>query len=95
MLLAGKKVGFVLTGAFAAFERIIPQIEKLKNEGAEILPIMSFNSFRLDTKFGKAQDFVQRLEEITGNKAINTIEEAEIIGVKRLTDIMIVAPCSR
>ena len=55
---------------------------------------MSFNSYNLDTKFGKSQDFINEIEEITGKKIIHTIQEAEPIGPKRLTDIMVVAPCS-
>ena len=95
MLLEGKKVGFVLTGSFCTFKKTIPQIVKLQKEGAEILPIMSFNSYNLDTKFGEAQGFIDKIEDITGNKIIHTIEGAEPIGPQRLTDIMVVAPCSR
>jgi dipicolinate synthase subunit B len=95
MLLAGKKVGFAFTGSFCTFEKTIPQISRLIEEGAEILPIMSFNSYNLDTKFGKAKDYIKQIEEITGNKIINTIEGAEPIGPKGLTDVMVIAPCSR
>jgi len=95
MLLEGKKVGFALTGSFCIFEKTIKQITKLIEEGADILPIMSFNSYNIDSKFGKANDFINRIEEITGKKIIHSIEEAEPIGFKRLTDIMVVAPCSR
>jgi len=95
MLLEGKKVGFALTGSFCTFEKAIPQISKLIEEGAEVLPIMSFNSYNLDTKFGKAADFVKEIEEITKKKIIHTIEGAEPIGPQRLTDIMVIAPCSR
>ena len=63
--------------------------------GADIIPIMSYNSYNLDTKFGKAEDFINEIEEITGKKIIHTIQDAEPIGPKKLTDIMVVAPCSR
>lgn len=56
---------------------------------------MSYNAYELDTKFGKAQDFIDEIEKITGNKIIHTIQGAEPIGPKKLTDIMIVAPASR
>ena len=56
---------------------------------------MSFNSYNLDTKFGKAKDFVDKIEEITKKKIIHTIEGAEPIGPQRLTDVMVIAPCSR
>ena len=95
MLLTGKKIGFALTGSFCTFEKVIPQISKLIEEGADILPIMSFNAYNIDSKFGKAKDFITRIEDITGKKIIHTIEAAEPIGPKGLTDLMIVAPCSR
>ena len=89
-----KKIGFVLTGSFCTFSKTIPKMKELIEKGAEVIPIMSFNSYNLDTKFGKAQDFINEIEEITGKKIIHTIQEAEPIGPKRLTDIMVVAPCS-
>ena len=95
MLLVGKKIGFALTGSFCTFEKTIPQISKLIEEGAEVIPIMSFNSYNIDSKFEKAQDFINKIENITGKKIIHTIEDAEPIGPKKLTDIMVVAPCSR
>ena len=95
MLLIEKKIGFCLTGSFCAFEKTILQIQKLIDKGADILPIMSFNSYNIDSKFGKAKDFIDKIEKITEKKIINTIEEAEPIGLKKLTDIMVVAPCSR
>ena len=92
--LKDKKIGFVLTGSFCTFSKTIPKMKELIEKGAEVIPIMSFNSYNLDTKFGKAQDFINEIDEITGKKIIHTIQEAEPIGPKRLTDIMVVAPCS-
>lgn len=94
MELNGIKIGFVLTGSFCTFKKTIPKIKELINQGAQVLPIMSYNSYELDTKFGKAKDFISQIEEITNKKIIHTITEAEPIGPKKLTDIMIIAPCS-
>ena len=55
---------------------------------------MSSNTYKMDTKFGTAKEFIEEIEEITKNKIIHTIQDAEPIGPKKLTDIMIVAPCS-
>jgi dipicolinate synthase subunit B len=90
-----KKIGFILTGSFCTFKKTIPKIKELIEKGAEVIPIMSFNSYSLDTKFGKAKDFIEEIENITGKKVIHTIQDAEPIGPKKLTDIMIIAPCSR
>ncbi len=95
MELYGKKIGFVLTGSFCTFKKTIPKMKELiEKEGADIIPIMSYNSYNLDTKFGKAEDFIKEIEEITGKEIIHTIQGAEPIGPKKMTDIMVVAPCS-
>ena len=90
----GKKIGFVLTGSFCTFSKAIPKIKELTKLGADIIPVMSYNSYELDTKFGKAKDFIKEIEEICKKEIIHTIQEAEPIGPKHLTDIMIVAPAS-
>lgn len=95
MDLKGKRVGFAFTGSFCMFRRTINELKKLSEiENISIFPIMSFNSFNLDTKFGKAVDFEKEIEEITQNKIIRTITDAEPIGPKNMFDILIIAPCS-
>ncbi len=56
---------------------------------------MSFNAYNMDTKFGKAEEFIKDIEEISGKKIIHTIKDAEPIGPKHMTDIMVVVPASR
>jgi len=92
--LKDKKIGFVLTGSFCTFSKTIPKMKELIKMGSEVIPIMSYNSYNLDTKFGKAEDFINEIQEITGKEIIHTIQDAEPIGPKRLTDVMVVAPCS-
>ncbi len=95
MELKGIKVGFILTGSFCTFQKVIPKIKELIKQEAEVIPVMSFNSYNLDTKFGKAKEFIENIEEITQRKIIHTIQDAEPIGPKKMTDIMVIAPCSR
>lgn len=94
MELKGIKIGFVLTGSFCTFQKVIPKMKELIKQEAKIIPIMSFNAYNIDTKFGKAKDFIKEIEEITGKEIIHTIKDAEPIGPKKMTDIMVVAPCS-
>ena len=94
MELKGKKVGFVLTGSFCTFKNTIPKMSEIIKRGGEVIPIMSYNAYNLDSKFGKAKEFIDRIEDITKHKIINTIIDAEPIGPKNMTDIMIIAPCS-
>ena len=79
MEVKGKKIGFVLTGSFCTFSRTIPKMKELKKLGADIVPIMSYNSYDLDTKFGKANDFIEQITEISGKEIIHTIQDAEPI----------------
>ena len=68
MQLKGKKIGFILTGSFCTFNKIIEQMKELKKQEAEIIPIMSYNSYNLDTKFGKAKDWLEKIENISRKK---------------------------
>ena len=94
MLLKDIRIGFGITGSFCTFSKIEPVLISLINEGAKVLPIMSFNSYTTDTRFGKAKDFIDKFEEITGNKIIASIPEAEPIGPKNLIDLMLIYPCT-
>ena len=94
MSLKNIKIGFALTGSFCTFEKTIEQMENLVKLGAEVIPIMSYNSYTLDTKFGNALEHINKIKEITGKEIIHTIQEAEPIGPKKITDIMLIAPCS-
>ena len=95
MKLKNKRIGFAFTGSFCTFKKVIPQLQKIvEEEGGIVLPIMSFNTYKMDTKFGNSKDFINEIEKISNNKIIHTIQDAEPIGPKNLTDIMIVAPCS-
>ena len=94
MDLKGKRIGFILTGSFCTFTKTIKQMRELVKIGADVIPIMSYNAYEKDTKFGKASDFIDEIEEMTNNKIIHTLQDAEPIGPKKLTDIMVVAPAS-
>lgn len=89
-----KKIGVIMTGSFCTFSKVIEQIKELVKRGADVLPIMSYNSYELDTKFGEAKEIIKMVENITGKKIIHTIQGAEPIGPKQLTDVMLIAPCS-
>lgn len=94
MELKGVTVGFAVTGSFCTFSEVIPQIEELVKAGAKVVPIMSENAFKTDTRFGDAKDINNRIEDITGKKIICSISTAEPIGPKNILDIMVVAPCT-
>ncbi|MCK4260529.1 MAG: dipicolinate synthase subunit B [Halanaerobiales bacterium] len=94
MDLRGKKIGVCMTGSFCTFEKVIPQLKKLSDLGADLLPIMSENAYSWDTKFGPAKKWRDILEQITREKIIHTIIGAEPIGPGKLLDVVVVAPAT-
>lgn len=94
MSLKGIKLGFAMTGSFCTFEKAFKAAEELVEAGAEVYPIMSFNAAGISSRFGTAQEHLDRLKEICGRDVIRTIEDAEPIGPKKMFDLLAVAPCT-
>lgn len=92
--LKGVKLGYAICGSFCTFRKSIDEMKVLAQLGADIYPIMSDNAYSLDTRFGKAADFVAEIEEICGRPIIHTIPEAEPIGPKKLLDVLVISPCT-
>ena len=87
-------IGFALTGSFCTISSVIPRIEDLVRFGANVTPIMSEMTYSTDTRFGRASDFIDTIEEICNKKIICSINAAEPIGPKNLLDALIIAPCT-
>ncbi|MCI8604290.1 MAG: dipicolinate synthase subunit B [Ruminiclostridium sp.] len=93
-ILKGLRIGVAICGSFCTFKKSFEAAKRLADFGAELIPIMSFNASALSTRFGKAEDNVKIFEEIAGRPVINTIEAAEPIGPKKMTDIMLLPNCT-
>ena len=92
--LSGLRVGFAVCGSFCTFEKAFKALETLAELGCEITPIMSFNAYSLDTRFGAAQKNAARMFEITGKTVLHDIPSTEPVGPKKLFDVLVVAPCT-
>lgn len=88
------RIGFAMTGSFCNFDVVLKSLEKLAKKDVEIFPIMSETASATDTRFGKAEDWVEKIKEITGKEIMNTIVEAERVGPELNFDIIVVAPCT-
>lgn len=94
MSLKGKHIGVAFTGSFCTYEKVFEELKKLTEEGAIVQTIFSDSAQSLDSRFGKAQDFVQKAEEMTGIKPMLTIPQAEPIGPKGFLDLLVIFPCT-
>jgi dipicolinate synthase subunit B len=94
MLFEGLKVGFAITGSFCTINKVIPEIENLVKEGADIYPILSNAVDEYDTRFGTAKDLKDFLKAATKKDPITSIIGAEPIGPKSYLDLLVIAPCT-
>ena len=93
-MLENKVIGFALTGSFCTLAAAIDQMELLSKTGCKIIPIVSESVASTDTPFGKAADFIERIEKICACKVVKTIVDAEPVGPKKLLDLLVVMPCT-
>lgn len=94
MDLSKKRIGFAITGSFCTFRKVLDRLEELAKTGADITPIMSETSYSTDTRFGSAEGFIKRIEDICKKPVISNIKLAEPIGPQALLDLLVIAPCT-
>lgn len=94
MEVKGKKIGVALTGSFCTYQKVFQELEKLVEEGAVVQTIFSQAAQNIDSRFGKAEDFLKEAERITGRPPMLTIAQAEPIGPGSLLDLLIILPCT-
>lgn len=94
MKLKGLNVGIAITGSFCTFDKILLEIENLVKEEANVTAILSYNSQKIDCRFGNADVFIEKVRNTTGNEPVLSIEKAEPLGPKHMLDILVIAPCT-
>jgi len=87
-------IGFAITGSFCTYEKIKEVVRSLVEEGNRVIPIFSNSAQTVNCRFGDARDFIIEMQEITGERGIFTLQEAEPIGPKSFLDVMVIAPCT-
>lgn len=88
------QVGFAFCGSFCTYEKALRGLELTVERYGSVMPILSEFGAATDTRFGRAAEFVRRMETMCGRPAITTIQGAEPIGPQKLLDILVVAPCT-
>lgn len=94
MTLKDVRIGYAMTGSFCTFEKSFKAAQTLADMGAKLIPIMSYNAAEISTRFGSCEDNIKKLEDISGEKVIKTLADAEPIGPKKMCDIMVVSPAT-
>ncbi len=89
-----RAVAFALCGSYCTFEMALPAVTALKQQGWEVLPVLSFNAARQDTRFGSAGEWKNRLCAETGHLPIETLQGVEPFGPRAMADALVIAPCT-
>ncbi len=92
--LSGVRVGCAMTGSFCTFRSAFDAWRALRDAGAELVPIMSFNAASTDTRFFPADEARRIFGEIAGRPPLATLAQVEPIGPKKLLDTLAIAPCT-
>ena len=87
------RIGFAICGSFCNHPQILKIYEAL-SERHELIPILSDNAARYDTRFGTAEQLIERVESLAGRRAVRSIVEAEPLGPSRAMDVLVIAPCT-
>lgn len=69
-------------------------LKALAAQDLDMLPIMSFNAYTTDTRFGTAAGFVKQITDICRHKPIVTVADAEPLGPKTPLEALILCPCT-
>lgn len=94
MRFANLKIGFALTGSYCTIDQALPLMQLLKDEGAQVIPILSQTVVSNDTRYGKAEDLRRKIIDITGENPLVSFIDVEPIGPNKLLDVVVVAPCT-
>lgn len=90
----GLKIGIGITGSFCSLKSCLLFLKELKSYPVDLYVFVSENIFKEDTRFFKANQFIEQVEKIIGKKVITDVVEAEVFGPKLPLDMMVVYPCS-
>lgn len=89
-----ERVGFAVCGSFCTHRQVLCALEDLASVYETIIPIASENAAFTDTRFGTADDLLEKLEEITGREVLCDIPSVEPIGPQKLLDVLVIAPAT-
>ena len=85
---------FAVCGSFCTLGAAVAQAEQLVRQGWELLPVMSYAASGLNTRFGRADEWKDRLETLTGHRVLDTLQDVEPLGPRQLARALVVAPCT-
>ena len=91
-MLEGKRIGLGITASHCTYDDVVPKIAVFREAGATVVPIITPSVLHAATRFGTGEEWVQKIEQLSGEKVVSSIVEAEPFGPKNPLDCMVIAP---
>ena len=87
------RIGMALTGSYCTYDKAFAAIEELCKK-YDVTAIMSETASVTDSRFGASEDYIRRLETMTGKRVLKSIVEVEPVGPQKMFDVLVIAPCT-
>ena len=88
------RVGWALCGSFCTLSQVTAQMAAFAAAGYTVTPVFSPAMCAVDTRFGKALEWRERVAAICGREVLTTLADVEPLGPRDMVDVMVVAPCT-
>ena len=87
------KLGLALCGSYCTYDKAFMAAEELCR-AFDVVPIMSETASATDSRFGRAEDHIKHLEELTGKKVVKTIADVEPLAPAGKMDVLLILSCT-
>ena len=88
------RIGFCITASHCTLNVALYKMRELKNMGHDIVPILSENVVKTDTRFFTSKDFIKKTQEICEKNVLSNIKDTEPLGPEIRCDAMIICPAT-
>ena len=89
-----ERVGFAICGSFCTHTETLRTLETLTGIYETVIPIVSEISAVTDTRFGTAQELLEKIKALTGREPLCDIRSVEPVGPRKLLDVLAVIPAT-
>ncbi len=90
----GRTIGWALSGSHHTLTGVLGVMRRMREEGANILPVVSATLLQTTTRHGTPEDRWAEIVQAAGRPPLTTIPEVEPFGPERTLDALVLAPCT-
>lgn len=92
--LVDRTIGWALCGSHHTLPLVLPEMRRMRESGASIIPVLSDTLLHTATRHGTPEDWWSAITAAAECEPLTTIPEVEPFGPHRTCDCLLVAPCT-